>query len=192
MKRRTAGTRSRAGSTVRSGATHAGTYARPAWIFLAVSAGLHLVSYLHHRIHLHVLERPLPINRGLYAVAHVGVLNFVLDLPGRRIPDVRGSHVVILLGGLITGVYLFFVYITLVPLDDAWACYDPAVSSVLDYSHGLCSNPNICLEASIDCDRKKTAMSAAQAAAEQIVSGLLVVYFLSIPSKIAYYTKAGA
>lgn len=169
-----------------------GSGARVGWRLLAVSAALHALSFLHHRVHA-ALSGPPPLHAGLYTVAHVSILNFALDTPGRRIPSVAVSHYLVVIGTLVVGVYLLYVHLTLAPLRRAWGCYDPAHAVGIEgYIHGTCDTPGICALPGINCDVQADPISAARQHAEQAMAALAVVQIMSVPAKLAHYRQATA
>lgn len=108
---------------------------------LAISAALHAVSYAHASRHR--LRVATPGNGRLFLLAHVGVLNFVFQLPGRGVPAVRLTRTLQLFVTLTVGLVFAFTLTTITPLEDAWGCYVPAhVVSLANYNHGTCDVPN--------------------------------------------------
>lgn len=172
-----------------------GTYSRVGWYMLAASAGLYLIAYALHvtqrsRLKVHVVQ---PV---LYGTAHVSVLNFLLDLPGRYVPTVKRSHTILVIVNLIAGLTLFLTHASAKPLQEAWGCYQPAlISSLRDYNRGMCpgdptSTANICTERPYtNCEENFTVDVFAKEihyATQAVVFGL-IVYGISVGSKISFY-----
>ena len=106
---------------------------------------LYLASYAHA---LHYRARspaPVPVaaNKLLFLVAHVGVINFFFELPGRGIKAVQIARALQLALTLTIGIVFAFTFFTITPLEDAWGCYAPGhVVSLGSYKYGTCPPPN--------------------------------------------------
>lgn len=153
-------------------------------LFLGIGLCCHAIGYARDV----AAASDTPIVPWMYALAHISVTNFIGDIPGIGIPCVRISHAVVVVGSLLVGVYLVFAYSTIVPLADAWSCYDPAfVTNLSSYDKGLCTDPSICTQPHIDCGRN-TARSDAMRIAEQLLAALVIIHLGGVPEKIRYYT----
>lgn len=103
---------------------------------LVASLGLHVVMYASHKTHLVRTisdgdEFPTPI----YWLAHIGVLNWLFDVPGFRVPTVYWVHIIIILVNLTAGLVFFCVYYFRRPMVLAWGCYPPE-STIFDHRYG--------------------------------------------------------
>ena len=80
--------------------------------------------------------------RLLYALAHIGVVNFLLDVPGLAATNMRLQHILILLlnfGAL--GVVVFgYTYVD--TFDRAWGCYrcHGKPYDIYEFKHGYCAS----------------------------------------------------
>lgn len=162
---------------------------------MAVSAGLYLFTYLHHRLH-YGLRKHIPVDPLLYAVAHVSILNYILDLPGRRIPTAKLTHVLIVATNIVAAIVLIFTLHTITPIQRAWGCYDPQfVDDLSDYDRGMCpadedSNANICTErpfVNCEVDFGDNTFHKEIHYATQASMVALVLYALSIGDKLTFY-----
>lgn len=172
-----------------------GTHSRTAWLLLLVSLGLYLLSYAIHKFKqpsktVHAVQ---PV---LYGTAHVSVLNFLLDLPGRNVPTARRTHTLLVLVNLVAGSVLFVTYATATPLQKAWGCYQPSlIRSLRDYNRGMCpgdptSTANICTERPYtNCEEmfEVDVFGVVKHYAMQALTLGLIVYVFSISSKLSFY-----
>lgn len=172
-----------------------GTHSKVAWTLIAVSAGLYAFTYLHHRLH-YALRKHIPVDPTLYAIAHVSIVNFILDLPGRGIPSARFTHVLIVAINIVAAITLLFTLHTVTPIQKAWGCYDPQfVSGLADYDRGMCpvdrdSNANICTErpyVNCEMDFGDNTFHKEIHYATQAGMVALVLYALSIGDKLTFY-----
>lgn len=104
------------------------------WCLLA-STGLHMVMYSSHRYHLirllHNGDDSRAFSTPAFWFAHIGLLNWLLDLPGFRVPTVRNVHILVILINLTAGLVFFCTYYFQKPFVLAWGCYAPG-TSILD------------------------------------------------------------
>jgi hypothetical protein len=78
-------------------------------------------------------------NGVLFLIAHVSIINFLFELPGRGIKAVRLTRALQLAFTLTAGLVFMFTVFTLTPLEDAWGCYAPEHAADLSaYQHGTC------------------------------------------------------
>ena len=170
-----------------------GSYSSIGWTLMAISAGLYGLAYA---LHVFLRQKPHPLQPVLYGTAHVSLLNFLLDLPGRHVPTVKRSHALLVIVNFIAGLTLFITYATATPLQEAWGCYQPSlINSLRDYDRGLCpgdptSTANICTERPYtNCEENfKVDVFAKEMhyAMQGVVFGL-IVYGISVGSKISFY-----
>lgn len=172
-----------------------GTHTHTAWTLLVVSFGLYLFAYAIHKY-----KRPSDtahaVQPVLYGTAHLSVLNFLLDLPGRNVPTARRSHTLLVLVNFVAGCVLFVVYATATPLQEAWGCYQPSlINSLRDYNRGLCpgdptSTANICTERPYtNCEEmfEVDVFGKVKHYALQAITLGAVVYLFSVNSKLSFY-----
>ena len=170
-----------------------GSYSGVGWSLMAVSAVLYAFAY-----GLHVFLKPKlqPVQPVLYGTAHVSVLNFLFDLPGRGVPTVKRSHTLLVVVNVIAGLTLLVTHAIATPLQEAWGCYQPSlITSLRDYNRGVCpgdptSTANICTERPYtNCEENFEVDVFAKEmhyALQGIVFGL-IVYGVGVGSKLSFY-----
>lgn len=159
------------------------------WLLAAVSAAIHLLSFLVSRFFLPAPE----IHPRLYTLAHLGLANFLLDTPGRGIPTVRLSHAVIVVLSVAAAAALAVTWVAVQPMQDAWGCYDPAyIRSLEDYRFGECDGGDICRRDEVNCADKATIFANEAHYVAQGAAVLFTVHLAAIPAKIDYYRARGA
>lgn len=92
---------------------------------------VHTVQYLVHVFHLmaciadktEVHRAEAIINLPAYALAHIDIFNFAIDIPGIFIKDVLPSHVIVIALNVVAVTLLVFFALAEVPLMQAWSCY---------------------------------------------------------------------
>lgn len=98
------------------------------WCLLA-STGLHVVAYTMHRYHLVRLLQHGDTSEGFstpaYWFGHIGLINWILDVPGFRVPTVGWVHILIFLINVTAGLVFFCAYYFQEPVTLAWGCYAP-------------------------------------------------------------------
>ena len=154
------------------------------WFSLLISAGLHLFSFCVSRF---IFPEP-PINTRLYRLAHLSVTNFVLDTPGRGIKEVRFTHSLIVVLSLVPVLVLGFTWYAITPIEEAWACYDPAyIEGYKDYKYGTCDGGAICARPQINCGRKAKIFSSEVHFFVQMFAALYAMHLAAVPAKIDHY-----
>jgi hypothetical protein len=126
------------GSPARSAPAIAG------WAFLGISVLLYIISYAHTSWALkQTSPGSLPIQPRLYLLAHLSILNFMLDVPGRRVPTVKISHSFLIVFNTLLSIYMFVLATAVTPIREAWRCYRPEhFDSIEDYNFGICPPPD--------------------------------------------------
>jgi len=153
-----------------------------AWVLLLASTGLYLISYLD--TWGYKMTDPT-----LYRLSHLSMTNFVLDTPGGGIPAIRASHGVVVVGSVVVSAVVLFAWFVLAPIDDAWACYDPAYTHTLSrYDKGTCAEPGICAQPGIDCTRPASDFADTVHYAQLAFLALFLIHLSAVQLKIDYYT----
>lgn len=161
----------------------------------SVSLLLHWVSYGLAR--KHVRSGQVPFNPTLFALAHLSVVNFIFDLPGRRIDDVKITHVGIVGANVVLTLGFLFVLFVREPLQEAWYCYRPEVyPTLLDYSNGLCPRDvtdDVCeagVCAVVGSKRHNPVVPEYIHFSAQVTAVVAIIYCVSILDKVRYYQRA--
>jgi len=172
--------------------------------FLLIAFLIHTLQYLTHLYHLahniaannHVEESV--INFPMYALAHISIVNFCIDLPGLVIPDVRLTNVSIILINIVAVSMYVFLLMAEEPMIQGWGCYPPW-SNINDLKDGLCPaylslhNPEnalapVCTIPGARCDtfqaQWSATMSTAFVTARTMLSISFGLYLWSIPTKV--------
>lgn len=174
----------------------AGTYSYTGGILVAVSAALYAATYITHVLRRRA--RPCVVQPVLFGIAHLSVINFLLDLPGRGIPSQRRSHLLLVAVNLVGGLILVVTAVTATPLRNAWGCYAPEyVQTVKDYNRGICpddhsSSANICTERPYtNCEEEFRDDIFAREIhyGLQICSFSVPIYLLTLSTKLAFYKR---
>ena len=156
------------------------------WAMVLVSLAIHFLSFLISRF---FVTAP-PIHPRLYRLAHVGLLNFVLDTPGRGIPTVRRSHSLIVVLSLVAVAALTFTWFLISPIQKAWHCYDPAyIASLEDYRFGVCDGGSICRRKEINCNDNSSIFANEVHYTVQGMAILFTIHLAAVGPKIDYYEE---
>ena len=179
------------------------------WLLFA-STMIHFVAYTHHkRLLERVLETggpdslPVDIWPRLYTIAHLGLFNFSLDIPGWTVPSTQPSRWLCTVLNLTAGLVLLFCVFVEQPFERAWGCYSPK-TSIESYKYGLCpaffstdaTFSPVCDTPGVKCGegliRDREVFRHALAISQMIVSVSFVIYILSIQEKVDYFRLATA
>jgi len=197
-----------------------GPHATAGWSLMAVSFIIYIISYLHHTLFTPPEHRKF--NPNLFALAHISIINFILDRPvshprhprhplphpqipptnpnilhqGHNISTVNITRPIIKISQFIVGIVVAFIIITIVPLQNAWGCYDPAfISSIKDYNLGTCptdhtAHHEICTNYPIikcDTDFTPSIFNDTIHYTSQILAVVVIIYLLETYDEITYF-----
>jgi len=94
--------------------------------------------FVEHRL---VVGPALRLNKTAYALSHVSIVAFVLDLPGLAVREMSWAHFLIVsINTTTTAAAVIWYYISL-DYARAWGCY-PSHTHYDDLTGGTCDNPD--------------------------------------------------
>jgi len=180
---------------------------REAWIsgiIFATSTVIHFLMYAIHRFHIIKLTTNDASDGDwgyvYFWFAHVGLLNWLFDIPGINVPTVKFPHVIVILLNL-TALLIFICTIYFEkPIITAWGCYAPG-TSILDLKYGVCPafindpfqpDTPVCDQPGVRCGegavRWHHILNTTIVRSFVISSLSFIIYFISISAKIDYYS----
>ena len=121
-------------------------YGFPFLVLLAVVLFIYLVEvvYIVERRHYHRddIEFFSDKDRIMYALAHLGLINFLLDVPGLSVSTMRLQHIIILLLNIGAVGVVVFGYLYIDTFDRAWGCYrcHGKGYDIYEFKYGYCAS----------------------------------------------------
>jgi hypothetical protein len=184
-----------------------GTETHIGWWLILGSLILHFLAYASHRLYLirsflqdpTASDGPAVLPHKMYTVAHISILNFLLDLPGYHTLSTRFLRYVIVALNLTATLILVFYLFVLENFVLAWGCY-PRGTSLGDFRFGVCPgywrDPDhyyapVCDSPGARCGEEEIRDNQMFSHELGITSGLVAfsfsLYIISIPQKVTYY-----
>lgn len=126
-------------------------------------------------------------------------MNWLLDVPGFRVPTVFWPHVIIVVFNLTAGLVMFLIFYFREPITLAWGCYAPG-STIQDLKYGLCpsfindeqnAHPPVCDEPGTRCGeeliRWKTIFNDLLVDTALCAFASFSLYIITVPAKTKFY-----
>jgi len=173
-----------------------------AGMLFAASTVLHVIAYIIHRFHLVKLTTKNDtdeFNSMAFWFAHVGLLNWLLDIPGISVPTVRLPHVIVIILNATAALLFFCTVYFEKPIITAWGCYAPG-TALVDLKYGVCPafindpfqpDTPVCDQPGVRCGegaiRWKNILNETITRTFFISFISITIYFLGVASKVDYY-----
>lgn len=172
------------------------------WCLLA-STGLHLIMYKMHRMHLIrtvTIEGDAEFPTEYYWIAHLGLLNWLLDIPGHRVPTVFWPHVIIIVFNCTATLAFLCIFYFREPLILCWGCYEHDTDlESLDfgtclacvYNNAQNAHPPVCDEPGTRCGeevvRWKTILNKTLVDSAMVAAASFTFYIITVAPKVKFY-----
>jgi hypothetical protein len=173
------------------------------WVFFSISVLLYIISYAHlkwsQRPQAGSLAQLPPIQPRLYLLAHLSILNFIFDFPGRHVPTVTISHTFLIIFNSLLIIFMLILATAVAPIREAWRCYRPEhFDSIQDYIYGTCppadqtspmctGHPGISCPGPGEPSYAEAVWSTELHYSINFLLASLAVYFASLKPKLLYW-----
>ena len=77
-------------------------------------------------------------NKVLYILAHLSIVNFLLDVCGANVKTLKAQHIIILVGNVVAAIIVVIGYLLVDPYQRAWQCHPPGNRTFADLKYGMC------------------------------------------------------